>query len=610
MRLATGAPVSARPPTATSIQGDGKDDNCQLSKCSPPGVDDLCSGTDLIETARDNCVYGKHRQAGEVALCCPAGSIEDALTTLLGVESHQFPHFARVEQHDGRKVSTCGGSIYNDLWIITASHCVVDKPNHKAHDVDKFKVVLGIDLYGTKTDGEYDVEEIVVHEGSTLLDENGGHLINDLALLKLKKKIDFGVHVKGIAIAQSGFTPLDYADHAIIVGFGKTDTLMNSQKLQKADTVIREDARQVQSEIEDTQAEGPYHYYVNDTDQLIFLGGLQDNIDSPSASSGDSGGPAICRGPDGNAVLCGATSLGHGTADQCEEEKTEKWCWPVTYVELSHFHDWIVAKAGDQDGVPLISEPLYGTKVGKGEYESQVHIESADDGHKCGGTLLTRDTVVTAAHCVVQDDGNERTGLSVVYGTQSLTSVKKSNTIDVEKVTVLPGFKRNPATKEKRKRIAIFSAKTTYDDALYENDLAVVKLKQKVNIGAQTLPQLAQPGDNIDGVLATEVAFRTNKKRYGDLDKRSFNLLSHDKCQKRVDRLSYKQMNVTLDADLFCGVEKYSGGSLCDRELGGGLFCDDGKLCGVQAFRLCEFNVPVVYIDVAQHADWIEKQIS
>jgi len=93
----------------------GKDDNCKLSSCQPVGTADLCAGTDLIETARDDCVTGKKKKAGEVALCCPAGSQEDALTTLLGVESHQFPHFARLEHAEGHKVSSCGGSIYNDM---------------------------------------------------------------------------------------------------------------------------------------------------------------------------------------------------------------------------------------------------------------------------------------------------------------------------------------------------------------------------------------------------------------------------------------------------------------------------------------------------------------
>jgi len=78
-----------------------------------------------------------------------------------------------------------------------------------------------------------------------------------------------------------------------------------------------------------------------------------------------------------------------------------------------------------------------------------------------------------------------------------------------------------------------------------------------------------------------------------------------------VARLSKIGVNIQVSKNILCGVERYSGGSTCDRELGGGLICPgkNGRdiLCGVQMYRLCEWSVPNGFVDVSQYTDWISK---
>ncbi|CAL8133433.1 unnamed protein product [Orchesella dallaii] len=559
------------------------------------------------ETVTDECA-GDNDEVGEIALCCPTDSEDEALTTLLGVEPHQFPHFARVLIQKRKGQASCGGSIYNKRWILTASHCVVNKKLKvpAITDPSTVSVVLGSAISGTQNFNTYGAEKIVVHNKSSLLIKHSRDAIYDIALIKLDEDIQFSKTITSIPIAKTGFNPLTNADHAVIVGYGLTDTLKSSPKLQKADTLIRKDERQVRSD------KGPYPQYKAHTNQLLFLGGYQDGIASPSASRGDSGGPAICRGDDGNAVLCGLTSRGHGTANQCEHEKTEEWCWPVAYVEIAFFHNWIVKHAGNQKRVPLLKEPLYGAPVYKGQYDSQVHIKSAD-GHICGGTLISKTHVLTAAHCVALDDGETRKNIEVTAGILNLRKVKEGASFEVKKVSILDGFSR--PGENRGKRIAVFAANATSKDPFYENDLAVLELNGEVDINAEQIPKLAtvDPGRIKNGKLATEVAFRTADKRFGHLSQRPFHILGHPECQRRISRLKAIGVDITVAEDILCGVERYSGGSICDRELGGGVFCKGAKgkeeLCGVQAFRLCEFAVPTAFVNVAYHKDWIDGML-
>ncbi|CAL8133405.1 unnamed protein product [Orchesella dallaii] len=595
--------------------------SCRTTSCTPTSASggDLCKTMDprfvsgkqieYVETVRDDCLQDDGDDSpGVGALCCPAGSKDIPLTTLLGAEKHEFPHFARLETNFKGAIHSCGGSVYNERFIITASHCVTDKAKFETYNPKLSTIYLDIEIHGMKSANTYNVSKFHVHPKSTRLQKKAGPagLIYDIAIVELDEDIRFGKHVKAIPIAEPGLDPLKYSDHTLIIGFGMTDTGSASKKLQKADAVLRSNEREIGAD------DAPYPELADYSDQFMFLGGYQDGIASPGSGRGDSGGPAICRSEGGEAVLCGLDSKGISNVEDCDKYKDEANCYPTAWVRVEHFHDWIVSVAGDQSKADVMREPLYGKYTRKGEYENQVHIEAAD-GHICGGTLVSQSNVVTAAHCVVTEDGKPRKGLKVTAGIRNLDEVKNGQTLDVASVKVLDGFKRK-GKKVRGKRIAVYAANATFTDPYFKNDLAVVTLNGQVNIGQDKIAKVSKAHPHGEkSFWAKEVAFRTEKKRYGYLSKRDFHILGHTDCQNRLDRLSSIGYDIKLDKNVLCGVEKYSGGSLCDRELGGGLFCenDNGEeeLCGVQTFRLCEFSVPSAFLNVGKYNDFIQSAI-
>lgn len=325
-----------------------------------------------------------------------------------------------------------------------------------------------------------------------------------------------------------------------------------------------------------------------------------------AAGTGDSGGPAICRDAKGNAILCGITSFTPPIAE-CKEKLDQQSCFPSAYIDVQHFSDWIRSIAGDQSSGELLEQPLYGRTPSETEYPSNVHITSTG-GNPCGGTMLSEDIAITAASCVADDDGNSRYNLKV--------SFSEGKEIDVKTIAVLDGFKRGDAKSRRRKRVVSLVLESwqkgqlkdtaIVEDPYYINNLALVKLTEKS--GIMSFPKLSTVAPN-DGDTGMEVAFTRKSNESHTLRERQFKLLSQSDCQARMDRLSPIGYNVPVDDNILCGVENYSGGSMCDRELGGGLFCN-GELCGVQVFRTCEFNVPNAFVDVSSLRYWVDTAMN
>ena len=209
----------------------------------------------------------------------------------------------------------CGGVVISDRFILTAAHCI-DGQNQ-----DQVKVRLGAhSLTVTDEDLEpesrdYEIEKWKYHEEFI---NNIYEVVNDIALIKLKSKVEFGQDIKPVCLPSMSKI-IEPGEKITVVGWGKTHV-----DEPQSETLLKVRVKAWS----DKKCKDNYAKFPKNIAESQFCAA---DIGKDSCQ-GDSGGPAMVRNTKLHWVIVGVVSFGL----ICAHED-----FPGVYTRVNQYNNWI-----------------------------------------------------------------------------------------------------------------------------------------------------------------------------------------------------------------------------------------------------------------------------
>ncbi|KAK3547634.1 hypothetical protein QTP86_026309, partial [Hemibagrus guttatus] len=204
----------------------------------------------------------------------------------------------------------CGGVYLGGCWVLTAAHCLSQKPQ-----AFKIKFSLWKKLSNQRTTDIVPVKNIFMHHKY-----NPATYENDIALIQLKELANEKICVNPNPAVRPicvPWSPLQFPDNytCTISGWGRNKEGQSVNILRWANVSLIPNCRNFYKE--------RFH------DGMMCAGDLEGKVDS---CQGDSGGPLVCQDVSGVSYVWGVVSWG---------EKCGEAGYPGVYTKVAHYFEWI-----------------------------------------------------------------------------------------------------------------------------------------------------------------------------------------------------------------------------------------------------------------------------
>ncbi|EDW83049.2 uncharacterized protein Dwil_GK22647 [Drosophila willistoni] len=222
----------------------------------------------------------------------------------------------------GNRHFDCGGSLINNLYVLTAAHCVIETEerrlvNVRVGEYDMSKPIDCVRGVCNPAIVEVQVKESILHPQ---YDDDNENLHHDIALLRLNQSIELNQYVQPVCLPiTKASPPILPGEFLVVSGWGCTLQNQPSNIKQR----LSVGANDHQTCVERFASAGNTLI-----PSQICAGGefLHDSC------KGDSGGPLMRQGYQGVWYQEGVVSFGKGCGLRG---------WPGIYTRVAHYTNWI-----------------------------------------------------------------------------------------------------------------------------------------------------------------------------------------------------------------------------------------------------------------------------
>ncbi|KAM5131916.1 chymotrypsin-like elastase family member 2A [Mantella aurantiaca] len=229
------------------------------------------------------------------------------------VAPHSWPWQVSLQYiyTDGYWYHTCGGSLLNENWVLTAAHCISSSYT--------YRVMLGKHDFRQLESGQKTISVVKLINHSRW-NPNSLSAGNDISLLKLAEPVQFSDTIQPACLPPAGKL-LEHNSACYVTGWGNLQTNGPApNQLQQGLLLVVDHATCSQSD----------WWGRSVSTNMVCAGG--DGI--VSSCYGDSGGPLNCLNEQGFYEVHGVVSFGSSLG--CNYYKK-----PPVFTRVSDFNDWI-----------------------------------------------------------------------------------------------------------------------------------------------------------------------------------------------------------------------------------------------------------------------------